>query len=490
MLQDIKNTLKQSAVYGLSRISTKLVAFILLPLYSINFSVAEYGVIGRIETLWQIIWSIFLFGLESGIVRWYTQIPDENEKKKFLFTTTVFLIFLNLAGTIAIFSSSGFISNLIFETKDYYRLVSLAALIAVMETFSFVIFLLIRIEEKPLMYSAFSILVTILNLGFQYYYIMYTQIKLEGVFLAKIYSPLIVIVILLPHYIRSLKIGFTKVPLKELIIYSFPIMLASLASSLLNQADRYFLGYLANADDVGIYVLGSNISGLINFLVIAPFSLAFTVLSWKKLNDENAKRFYTKTSTYLYLGITYCAIIVSLFTPHLIKVFTLNTNYWTAKNIVPWLAMAMPLYGIHFISVFSYYVTKKTNFILITYTSSLIIKIILDLILIPPFGIYGAAIANYIGFFSLVGLLYVFSRKEYFIKFEWLKIFSMTLCAVIIIFPFFYFDTGTRLMQIILKLIAVLIYPFLLYMLKFYEPVEKLMIRGFINKYFLKFLNK
>ena len=267
-------------------------------------------------------------------------------------------------------------------------------------------------------------------------------------------------------------------------------MLASLASSLLNQADRYFLGYLANADDVGIYVLGSNISGLINFLVIAPFSLAFTVLSWKKLNDENAKRFYTKTSTYLYLGITYCAIIVSLFTPHLIKVFTLNTNYWTAKNIVPWLAMAMPLYGIHFISVFSYYVTKKTNFILITYTSSLIIKIILDLILIPPFGIYGAAIANYIGFFSLVGLLYVFSRKEYFIKFEWLKIFSMTLCAVIIIFPFFYFDTGTRLMQIILKLIAVLIYPFLLYMLKFYEPVEKLMIRGFINKYFLKFLNK
>lgn len=490
MLQDIKNTLKQSAVYGLSRVSTKLVAFILLPLYSITFSVAEYGVIGRIETLWQIIWSIFLFGLESGIVRWHTQIQDENEKKKFIFSTTVFLIFLNLAGTFVIFSASGFISQLIFETKDYYRLVSIAALIAVMEAFSFVVFLLIRIEEKPLMYSAFSILVTLLNLCFQYYFIVYTSNKLEGVFLAKIYSPLIVIIILLPHFVRSVKVGFTKLPLKELIIYSFPIMLASLVSTLLNQADRYFLGYLAKADDVGIYVLGSNISGLINFLIIAPFSLAFTVLSWKKLKDENAKRFYTKTATYLYLGIIYCAIIVSLFTPHLIKVFTLNTSYWAAKDIVPWLSLAMPLYGIHFIAVFSFYVTKKTNFILLTYGAALIIKIIFNIALIPRLGIYGSAIANYLSFFSLVGLFYIFSRKEYFIKFEWYKIFVMTFWAVIVIFPFFYFSAETRLAQIILKLIAVFIYPFLLYLFKFYEPVEILSIKGFISKYFRKFIKR
>lgn len=488
MLQDIKNTIKQSAVYGLSRISTKLVAFILLPLYSVHFSVAEYGIIGRIETLWQIIWSIFLFGLESGIVRWYTQIPEENEKKKFLFTTSVFLLILNLAGTVVILSASGFISQLIFETKDYYKLVSFAGLIAVMETFSFVIFLLIRIQEKPFMYSMFSILVTLLNLGFQYYYIVFTSIKLEGVFLAKIYSPLIVIIILLPNYIKSLKVGLTQLYLKELLIYSFPIMLASLVSSLLNQADRYFLGYLANADDVGIYVLGSNISGLINFLIIAPFSLAFTVLSWKKLNDENANRFYTKTATYLYLGITYCAIVISLFTPHLIKVFTLNTSYWSAMNIVPWLTMAMPLYGIHFISVFSYYVTKKTNFILLTYSSALIVKIAFNIILIPLMGIYGSAIANYLGFFSLVIMLYVFSRNEYFIKFEWLKIFNMTFCAIIIIFPFFYFNFENRLLQIILKFLALLLYPLFLLAFNFYEPIEKQRIKGFFNKYYNRLL--
>jgi len=486
LLQDIKNTIKQSAIYGLSRISTKLVAFILLPIYSLHFTVSEYGIIGRLETLWQVLWAIFLFGLESGIVRWYTQIQEENRKKIFLFNVTIFLVLLNIVLSLLVFSASGLISDMIFESGTYYKLVSYTAIIAFLEAFSFIVFLLIRIQEKPVMYSTFSILVTLLNLGFQYYYIMYTSTKLEGVFLAKIFSPAIVLLILLPYYIKSLRIGYEKHFIKELIAYSFPIMLASLVSSLLNQSDRYFLGYLANSDDVGIFVLGTNISGLINFLVIAPFSLAFTVISWKKLSEPNAKRFYTKTATYFYLATIYIAIIVSLFTPHLIKVFTLNTSYWLAKDIVPWLALSMPLYGIHFIAVFSYYVTKKTNFILLIYTCALIIKVILNYSLIPLFSIYGSAIANYISFLALVLILYLFSKKEYFIQFEWLKIIIMTFCAVVVIFPFFYFDIESRTIQILLKLVSLAIYPLLLYVFKFYEPIEIERIKGFVNKYLIK----
>lgn len=67
MLKDIKNTIRQSAVYGFSRVATKLVSFILLPVYSIYFTVEEYGVISRIETLWQLMFAVFLFGLNPEL---------------------------------------------------------------------------------------------------------------------------------------------------------------------------------------------------------------------------------------------------------------------------------------------------------------------------------------------------------------------------------------------------------------------------------------
>lgn len=488
MLQDIKNTLKQSAIYGLSRVSTKLVAFILLPLYSVNFTVAEYGVIGRLETFWQILWSIFLFGLESGVIRWFTLIPDEGKKKKFLFSTTVFLFVLNIFFVFIIFSTSGFFSTLIFETGEYTKLITFTSLIAALESVSFLVFLLIRIKEKPLMYSMFSILATLLNLGFQYYYIVFTPHKLEGVFLAKIFSPAIVVALLLPYYLKSLKIGFDKENLKALIIYSFPMMIASLVSSLLNQSDRYFLGYLSDQYSVGIFVLGNNIAGLINFFIISPFALAFTVISWKKLNDSNAGRFYTKTATYFYLVTVYSAVFLSLFTPYIIKIFTLNTSYWPAMNIVPWLSMAMPLYGIHFIAVFSYYVTKKTKFLLAIYTVSLITKIILNLLLIKPLAIYGAAIANYASFAVLVIVLYIYSRKEYFIIFEWFKILLMTVCAIALIIPFFYIRFDNKTLEIGAKFLVMIAYPFLLYLFRFYEKVEVESLKGFFRKYRSKFL--
>ncbi len=422
MLKDIKNTIKHSAVYGISRIATKLVSFILLPVYSINFSIADYGIISRIETLWQILWAVFIFGFEAGIIRWYSKIENPDEKKKFLFSVTAFLAVINFIFTVCLYLGSDFFSNLIFKTGGYSNLIFYASLIATMEAFIFIVFLLIRINEKAFMYSFFSVLIALLNLLIQLYYILYTENKLNGVFIAKIISPAIILLILLPYYFKFLKAGLDYKNLRKLIIFSFPLMIASVLSALLNQSDRFILGYLATSADVGLYSLAYNICGLLNFLVIAPFALSFTVISWKKLNTENALRFFTKNVTYLFFAVTFLALALSLATPDLIKIFTLNKDYWSAKDLIPWIAIAMPFYGISTIGFFSFYVSDKTTYILYFILASLILNVLLNLILIPLFSAYGAAVSNFISFLLLCYLNYKYSRKNYFFEYEWAKI--------------------------------------------------------------------
>jgi len=490
LLQDIKHTIKQSAVYGLSRVSTKLVSFVLLPLYSINFSVAEYGIIVRVETLWQILWAIFLFGLESGIVRWYTQISENEKRRAFLFTVIVFVLILNIVLTGIIHMLSGYISEIILENATSKQLVFLAALIATAETLSFIIFLIMRVENKAVMYSIFSILVSVLNLLLQVYYMGYSQIKLEGIFVARIIAPGVVIILLLPYLSRHLALSFAVKFLPELIRFSFPIMLASLTLTLLNQWDRYILGFLTNSSEVGLYGLGGNICGLVNFLIVAPFSLAFSVISWMKLNDENAKRFFTKTITYLFFTITYSALFISLFTPQFIKVFTLNPNYWNVISVVPWISLSLPFYGIQTVGIFSFLVTKKTVHVLCFYISALSTNVVLNYFLIPYFGMYGTAFARFISFFVLTVLFYKFSKNQYFFEYEWTKILLMLVLAAVLIFPFYELHISPKWLEITLKFASMVAYPFLLYPLGFYEQIELERIKGAFNKYVVNNLRK
>ncbi len=486
MLGDIKNTIRQSAVYGLSRISSKLVAFILLPLLTLNFTVSEYGVFVLTESLWQIIWAVFLFGFESGIVRWYLEIHNEVTRKKFLFSVTAFMIALNFIFILLIYAFSSPLAGVIYENTGYAKFVIYSSLIASVEAFSFVIFLLLRIEERAKAYSILSVLTTLISLVMQIYFLQYTMIKLEGVFISKIAAPLIIIILLLPYFLKHIKPGFEKTLLFELLKYSFPIMLASFVITLLNQADRYILGYFTDLDEVGIFGLAGNISGLINFLIISPFSLAFTVLSWKKLKDENAKRFYTKTTTYLFLAVIYISVVIALFTPHLIKVFALRTDYWIAAKYVPWMILSMPFYGIHFIGVFSFYVTKKTKYVLYSYIIALLVNIVLDLAVIPYFTIYGAVFVRLLSYFVLCWVIYLFSKSNYFFEYEWRKIFTLLIVYTLMVLPFFCFSFTNRLLEILLKILALILFPFILYIFRFYEPVEIRSVKGFVNKYIFR----
>jgi O-antigen/teichoic acid export membrane protein len=489
LLSDLKNTIRQSAIYGLSRVSTKIIAFVLLPFLTLHLSVSQYGIYVLTESFWQILWSIYLFGLESGIVRWYFNIYDEVKRKRFIFSVFIFVLFINVVSTALVYFFGGPLSKLVYDDFAFSNLILIASLIATAETFLFIVFLLLRIEEKAKSYSLYAIVNSILSLVLQLYFLLYTENKLAGLFIAKAIAPAFLVILMVPYLVKKIKIGIEKSLLSELFKYSAPVMAASLVITLLNQVDRNILGYLTNLNDVGIFGLANNISGLINFLVISPFSLAFTVLSWKKLKDENAKRFYTKNITYLFFSVTFISLGIALFTPHLIKVITLKTDYWITARYVPWVIIAMPFYGIHFIGVFSFYVSKKTHLILYSYLIALIVKIALDFVLIPQFEIYGASFANFISFFILVAAIYIFSKSNYFFSYEWYKIILMIILYFACTIPFFAFDINSRILELILKFSVVIIFPFLFYPFKFYEEIELQRIKGFFNKYILRISN-
>jgi O-antigen/teichoic acid export membrane protein len=146
----------------------------------------------------------------------------------------------------------------------------------------------------------------------------------------------------------------------------------------------------------------------------------------------------------------------------------------------------MPFYGIHFIGVFSFYVTKNTKYVLYSYLIALAVKVVFNFIFVPYYGIYGATFVNLLSFFVMAFSIYLFSKKNYYFNYEWYKIFIMMLIYSAGIIPFFTMTINNRIIELLLKGMVFLFFPFILYIFRFYEPIEIQYIKGFIIKYLLK----
>ena len=93
---------------------------------------------------------------------------------------------------------------------------------------------------------------------------------------------------------------------------------------------------------------------------------------------------------------------------------------------------------------------------------------------------YGSAIATFISFFVSVIMIYRFSKKFYFIKWENYKLTISFLIAMLIVIPFYLFKLENLTISISLSLIAIIAFPLILYFFKFYEEIEVKTMKNFI----------
>jgi O-antigen/teichoic acid export membrane protein len=485
LLQDIKNTIKQSAIYGLSRISLKFVSFIITPIIAKYFTVSEYGVLDRFERFCQIIFAISLFGAETALLRWYTLITEESKKKSFIFTTLLFLIVINL---FLIFIGNIFanqLSVLIFDSDIFHKVVAYTFLIACFEALMVIPLSILRAQNKPKLYLVITLSSTTIALLLQLYVLFNLPNKLEGIFISKFIAPAFIFITLLPFLVKNINLHFDTKLLREVINFSFPLMLTGVITTLLNSVNRFILGFVGQQDDVGLFSIASNISGIITFLLISPFQLAFNVIFWQKLKDENAGRFYTKSMTYSVFCYIWSAICLSLLIPYVIKIYIpTNTAYWKSTDLIPILSMSLVFYGMLTIAYMSYHHAKRNDLIFYFQTGALLLNIALNYLLIPNFRMFGAAFSTFISFGILIIIMYFYSKKFYFIKYESLKIFLMMVVGFLLIYSFSVFKIDVKILDITLRLLACILFPIILYFLRIYEQNEIYVFRNFIRKHF------
>ncbi len=475
-LKSLKKIAKGAFIVLIGIIISKLLTYIYRLLIA-RIGPEEYGLISLGFAIIGIMGIISLIGLEDGLTRY---IAFYNAKKNHKNISRIFNFSLKLSTLLSII----FAILLFYYSKDIsLNIFHNEQLIPILHFFSlslpfYIIYKLSLAALRGLQnISAWSYIGNIGESAIKLIFtaiLLYLGLGIIGATLAYVLTFFILAIISYVylkkvHKISNLKSSFLLN--KELLKYSWPLMLGTILMLLIGWIDTLLLGYFKNATEVGIYNAALPTSALLYIAPMALFSLFVPLLTelltLKK--DKEFKNIYITTTKWIFFVNLPLFSILFLFSKEILSIL-FGGSYTSGDTALQILAFGYLIYFIFDSSSKILSIIKKTKLILFNSFIALIITITLNIILIPLYGINGAAIAT-ASSLIITGLL-AFIETFYFMKIQPLNL-SYIKPIIAIIISFFittliqnlYFKTGI-IYLILYSIILITVYLLCIILLK------------------------
>jgi O-antigen/teichoic acid export membrane protein len=483
MLEKFKHFIKHSIIYSISNVATKASGIILLPIYTSYFSVEEFGRLGLVLAIITILIQIVIMGQNQSLLRFSNQIEYENSKRSLLFTLTGFVLLL-----IIIFITLGeffapWLAKILGDFKDYYSSLRIAVYIVAISIINNIFQNKLRADERSVAFTVISLIKLFVLIIATVYLVTSVKLGINGVLYGQLVSESIALIIIIPYMLNLMEIKFEKNILIESLKFGLPLIFSALSMTLLNISDRFLIKFLSNEEALGLYELGYRVAGILNMFMIMPLSLTLLPVAYKIYNQPDDKEYYRKVMTYVTYLLVWGAIALSIFSKEIIELFAGNKSYLPAYEVVPIILFAYVFFGMSMISSLGMYLTSKTTYVAIITIISAIINIVLNFLLIPIYGILGAAINTFIAFVILYFLSLFVSNKFYKIKFESLRLLLIFVVSLLLMIISYLIKMESFWENLILKFSLILGFPLILYFTSFYQVSEVRTIRAIIKKW-------
>ena len=483
MINNIKSSITNTLIYGIGNLTTKIIGFILIPVYVKHFSISTYGVLGLLEVTNSALVSILGLAFTQALYRWYWDEAFITKRKSIFFTTLSFLIFFLSS---VIFISYFFIKDfsiLLFGEIKYCNLIFLVIITSSLQIIAQTISTLIQLQQKAILFTAVNILTLIIQLLFTIYFITSKKIGLYGIYYAQIISFCFYLIIVSYFLIKNIELKFEILILRKMLAYSSPWLISNVAALIISISDRYFIRVFGEMADLGIYQFGYKIANTVSVLVIASAQMAIFPMMFKKMNDPDAKRFYSKIMTYFTFGVMFFILFLNFYSFEIIKFLARKKEYWDAFGVIPYISLGLIFTMLKDLTSIPLQIAKKSTLVSKIIIFSAIVSLGLNWLIIPRYGSLGAAISFIISQFFYFILMTYFAQKNYKINYEFVKVIKMIVVGIILFFLSLSLADFSLAVRMISKIILIISFPVILYFLNFYEKIELESMKGFWKKW-------
>ncbi len=478
MLPELKKFLKHSFIYGTGALLSKIVGFLLIPLYTRYLTTSDYGVLELLDLTSTIV-SIFIsMRIGSAVIRFYYDSADELEQKKVV--STAYMATFASALLVILFSQifSIRLSCLIFDTNVYDKYFKLVFMATALSLISSVPEAYLMARKQSIFYTIISLMTLSSYLILNIYFIVFLKMGILGILYSSVITKIFNSSVLSFYCITKNSLFFSFTKFKSMLKFSLPLIPANVGTFILNYADRFILQKLATTAEVGIYALGYKFGYMLPVLVMGPINMIW-VPQMFELASKSDKKTIEKMFTYIMLILIFCGLGLILLTKDAIRIMA-TPPFYPAYKVVSFVVLGYIFRGMASFFWNGIMIAKKTIYIGISVFVSALSNILLNILLIPQFRAMGAAYSTAISFFIMFVLIFYFCQRVYSIKCEWGRISKIAVVSLFIFFLNQWIVLHPVLLSLLFKTFLLTSLPFLLYLINFYTNDELSRIQTFI----------
>ena len=405
----LKSIAKSSMIVFFGVFLSKLITYIYRIVIARHFGPEVYGLYSLAAIILGLFVVISSFGLIEGLVRFtslYRGKKQTNKIKYLLKFITGILFFSSIFFGIILFLSANFISTNIFHNQSLAIFLKIFSILVPLTNLTYVFLHIIRAFEKIGFYSfVWNVLQNFVKLTTLILFI-FIGLKTNAVIFS--YFLGIVSMLLASYFFCKYKLSevFTHHGLnkkekskifKEVSSYSWPVMFSGLIATIFYWIDSSLLGYFMGAINVGIYNAATPLVGLMAFIP-AMFAQLFFPLITKEFSRKNHKvirELSKQVGKWIFILNLPLFLIMFAFPNTLVNTF-FGEQYLIAGSVLRILSVGGLISSLSFLSTDLITMIGKSKLILMNIIGASILNVILNAILIPRYGLNGAAIATMI----------------------------------------------------------------------------------------------
>ncbi|MGH2462322.1 MAG: lipopolysaccharide biosynthesis protein [Candidatus Limnocylindria bacterium] len=418
---------RNTAIYGIGQVLLRMVSLLLLPLYTSYLTPADYGISSILGVMTYFLTPIFALGISGalGIVYFGREEPRDR-------AATIWTAFTTLAASAALLAIGGWavsdrLAVLLFptgqSTYDLSYLVTVALLTAATSIATQPLLARLQFEERAKTFVAITLSSSALSIALSVVLIVGLGRGVAGFIESAAIAQALTLVVAMVVSLRGLFFQVRPTIARELLVVGIPLIPGFLAIFVMLQANKALLQAGAGLDELGIYTVGFNIGLLMTLLVSGFTSAWFPFFSSFMHQQDRAGALFARVMTYYVLGAGTVSLLFFIGAQPLIRLAT-QPPFWGAYVSVGPSAAAQFLIGVHSVLVAGMYFTQKVRAGVVIQGAAATVSVVLNLLLIPPLGAAGAAIAVVLGFVTMVVLQHGWNvaRVGFHVPYEWRRL--------------------------------------------------------------------
>jgi O-antigen/teichoic acid export membrane protein len=463
--QELRRLGRHSAIYGLGGLVSRILATVLLPLYTHYLPPSSYGRVEILTATTAVAAIALQLGIASAFFRFYFDEKTEAGKLTVIRTSFWFTMGMSTLGLVLGIVFAGPIGHWLGLGHDP-TLVRAGAVGLWAQTNYQQLTALFRVEERSVQYAIASVCNVLITVTAMVVFVAVFHWGAIGLVVGNFTGTLVVYVALVIYRTEQLGLEFDTALLRKMQKFGMPLVPSALALWTINWIDREFVVWYKGLTEAGVYSAAVKIASVITFVMVA-FRTAWPAFAYSIEDDREARRTYAFVLTYLLTFASWLALALGALAPWWTRLLT-APHYQRAEKGVALLAFAGAIYAGYTVLAIGSGRARRTQLNWVVTGVGAAANIGLNFWLIPRWGMVGASISTAAAYVVLFVGMMLYAQSVYPVPYQWRRIVTCVGVAVAL-------DVAARAPHLPLapSFVLVLAYPVVLALLGFYLPAER-----------------